>query len=274
MQDGTIETMWQAIDALDFSRMKAKLLHQKSAHWSAESLEQAESGYRQFLKLAAKYPDTPAVPSEQVDAFWHAHILDTRRYGADCERIFGYVLHHDPYVGIDGPQDEARLMEMAAASDALSRREFGRPLTSAAYCARAATDQPAYCAREAKADDAAYCARTAKPESAAYCARMAAAEAPAYCAREAKADDAAYCARVAQPESAAYCARIAAAEAPAYCAREAKADDAAYCARVARADEPSYCAREAAEPAYCARGIDAAGKPAYCALTSRQAAAC
>ncbi|WP_244222537.1 glycine-rich domain-containing protein [Cupriavidus lacunae] len=233
MQDRIVETMWQAIDALDFSRMKAKLLHQKHAHWTPVSLEQAESGYRQFLKLAARYPDTPAVPSEQVDAFWHAHILDTRRYAGDCEHIFGYVLHHDPYVGIDGPDDEARLLAMAAASDALSTREFGTPLTSAAYCARAAADEPAYCARMAKAEDPAYCARVAKAEEPAYCARMAKAEEPAYCARMAKAQEPAYCARMAKAEEPAYCARVARAAEPAYCARMAKTAEPAYCARTA-----------------------------------------
>lgn len=173
----TVEAMWLAIDDLDFSRIKAKLLHQKQVDWTSESLEQAESGYRRFLKLAAKYPDTPAVPSEQVDAFWHAHILDTKRYAGDCERIFGYMLHHDPYVGIDGTEDEARLLDMAAASDALGLREFGSPLTSAAYCAREV------------AHAAAHCARVAKTEKPAYCAREAKAEEPSYCAREANADD-------------------------------------------------------------------------------------
>lgn len=182
MQDRTVQIMWDAIDTLDFSRMKAKLLHPQHRDWTIESLEQAERGYRQFLKLAAKYPETPAVPSELVDAFWHAHILDTRRYAEDCLRIFGYLLHHDPYVGIDGPEDEARLMAMAAASDTLSVREFGSPLTSAAYCARAATDNTAYCARMAKETNAAYCARMAERKDAAYCARMATPEA-AYCAR-------------------------------------------------------------------------------------------
>lgn len=190
MQDRTVEIMWQAIDALDFSRMKAKLLHQKHTSWTPESLEQAQSGYREFLKLAAKYPGTPAVPSEQVDAFWHAHILDTKRYASDCESIFGYVLHHDPYVGIDGPEDEARLLKLAAVSDALSMREFGSPLTSASYCAReAAADKLAYCARMAKASEPAYCARMAKAKEPAYCARMAKAVEPAYCARAAEADE-------------------------------------------------------------------------------------
>lgn len=238
MQDRNAELMWQAIDALDFSRMKAKLQHQKHAHWTPESLEQAERGYRQFLKLAAKYPHTPAVPSEQVDAFWHAHILDTRRYASDCERIFGYVLHHDPYVGIDGPEDEARLHAMAAASDALSMQEFGSALTPAAYCARAAVDEPAYCARMARAEEPAYCALTAKGEE------------PAYCARLAKATQ------------------------PAYCARLAKAREPAYCARLAKAAEPAYCARASEDEEVATRMRSDAGRPAYCALTSPQAVVC
>ncbi|MBP0624083.1 glycine-rich domain-containing protein [Cupriavidus consociatus] len=217
MQDRIVEIMWQDIDNLDFSRMKAKLLHQQHAHWTPESLEHAESGYRQFLKLAAKYPDTPAVPSEQVDAFWHAHILDTRRYASDCERIFGYVLHHNPYVGIDGPEDEVRLMEMAATSDALSMHEFGSPLTSAAYCAREAADKPTYCARMAKEAELAYCARMAKAEESAYCARMAKAEDPAYCARMAKAVEPAYCAIAAETDEVAISARLGASR-PSYCA--------------------------------------------------------
>ncbi|MEM5431270.1 hypothetical protein [Cupriavidus oxalaticus] len=236
MQDRTVQTMWEAIGALDFSRMKAKLLHQQHRDWTLESLEQAERGYRQFLKLAAKYPETPAVPSELVDAFWHAHILDTRRYADDCMQIFGYILHHDPYVGIDGPEDESRLMAMAATSDALFVREFGSPLTSAAYCARAAADNAAYCAREAKEKNAAYCARMANEENAAYCARMA--DRP----------DAAYCARMA-------------------------AGDAAYCARLV-SGEAAYCARLAATGEVVPQGHSAAAKPAYCALTSPQAAAC
>ncbi len=228
MQDRTVETMLQAIDALDFSRMKAKLLHQKHAQWTPESLDVAERGYRQFLKLAAKHPDTPAVPSEQVDAFWHAHILDTRRYAGDCERIFGYILHHDPYVGIDGPEDEARLLAMAAVSDALSRQEFGSTLTSSAYCARMArAEEPAYCARMAKAEKPAYCARMAKAEEPAYCARMVKADEPAYCARMVKADEPAYCARMVKAEEPAYCARMAKAESPAYCARTAGAGEVA-----------------------------------------------
>ncbi|MDF3885499.1 glycine-rich domain-containing protein [Cupriavidus basilensis] len=200
-QEQTVKHMWQAIDALDFSRMKAKLLHRAQARWTAETLTAAESGYRQFLKLAAKYPDAPVVPSELVDEFWHAHILDTQRYACDCERIFGHVLHHDPYVGIDGLEDEARLQALANASNALSMQEFGQNLTAPSYCARPATSERAYGARAVSAEPA-YCAHAISTKPA-YCALAVTARA-AYCALAVKAEPA-DCMR-AHPMKSAYCA--------------------------------------------------------------------
>jgi hypothetical protein len=182
--------MWQAIDGLDFARMKAKLLHRRDGQWTPETVARAAAGYRQFLKLAAQYPDTPIVPSEEVDQFWHAHILDTRRYADDCERIFGFVLHHNPYVGIDGADDEARLFELASATGALMERMLGvaAQAQAAAYCAvtPAAQTQPAYCAIAPGAKTrAAYCAVTPGVEATpAYCAIAPSVPAarPAYCA--------------------------------------------------------------------------------------------
>src|SRR5882672_8892843 len=60
----------------------------------------AERDYRRFLTLHLRYPDRTLVPSALLDLVWHYHILDTRKYMEDCERIFGYYLHHDPYFGI------------------------------------------------------------------------------------------------------------------------------------------------------------------------------
>ncbi len=139
-----IAAMLAAIDELDFSRIKAKLMHRGDGIEALPQIERAEAGYRQFLRLAAKYPDAPIVPSEEVDEFWHMHILDTARYSADCERIFGYMIHHDPYSGLDGAEDEARHFALAAASDDLAAREFG----SAGH-----GDAKAYCVKqEAKGD--------------------------------------------------------------------------------------------------------------------------
>ncbi|MGA9911632.1 MAG: hypothetical protein WBR17_03725 [Paraburkholderia sp.] len=180
--------IWQAIDELEFDRMKAKLLHRKDGGWTPETVTRAEQGYRQFLKLSAKYPDVAVVPGEEVDQFWHAHILDTQRYAYDCERIFGYMLHHNPYVGIDGADDEAHLQDLAATTGELMAREFGAASADdPSYCAITPDAQatPAYCAitPDAQAKPA-YCAITpgaqAKP---AYCAITPVAQAkPAYCA--------------------------------------------------------------------------------------------
>jgi hypothetical protein len=208
-----VAAMWGAIDELDFERIKAKLLHRHRGAMTSEAVAHAEAGYRQFLKLAAKYPDAPVVPNETVDEFWHMHILDTQRYAADCERIFGYIVHHNPYMGIDGEEDEARLLEAAERSDALFAREFGEA-AHAAYCIRpmAEASSAAYCIRPmAEASSAAYCIRPmAEASSAAYCIRpMADASSGAYCIRPmTPARSAAYCIRpMAKQSSAAYCIR-------------------------------------------------------------------
>lgn len=234
-----IAALWQAIDELDFDRMKQKMLHGKRSTWTLDTLAHAEEGYRRFLKLAAKYPQMPVVPSEAVDDFWHAHILDTQRYAADCARIFGGVLHHDPYVGIDGPDDEARLLSMAEETNKLMASEFQADAAEAgAYCAKPVVQAAAYCAVSA-AGKAAYCAVSASGV-AAYCAVSAAGKA-AYCAVSAS-SEAAYCA-VSASSKAAYCA-VSASSKPAYCA-------------VSTSSKPAYCA-VADTPAYCAVQIVAA----------------
>jgi hypothetical protein len=174
-QEKDVAAMWGAIDGLDFERIKAKLLHRHRGAMTSQAVAQAEAGYRQFLKLAAKYPEAPVVPNEAVDEFWHMHILDTQRYASDCERIFGYIVHHDPYLGIDGEEDEARLLGAAKRSDTLFAREFGAT-AQAAYCIRPMADasSAAYCIRPMTDawSSAAYCIRPmAKQSSAAYCIR-------------------------------------------------------------------------------------------------------
>ncbi|HEX7683037.1 MAG TPA: hypothetical protein VF446_05790 [Trinickia sp.] len=214
-----IAEMYRAIDELDFSRIKAKLMHRHDGVIALRTIERAEAGYRQFLKLAAKYPDAPIVPSEEVDEFWHMHILDTQRYSADCDRIFGYMIHHDPYSGIAGGEDEVRHLALAEASNDLAAREF-REGEAIAYCVRpVATRAPAaYCVKPAaKGDAAAYCVKpAAKGDAAAYCVKPAAkGDAAAYCVKpEAKGDADAYCVKPAA-STVAYCVRPVAAPAPA-----------------------------------------------------------
>jgi hypothetical protein len=255
--------MWQAIDALDFERIEAKLLHGHRDEVRVEEVRRAEIGYRQFLKLAAKYPDMPVVPSEAVDEFWHMHILDTQRYGSDCEAIFGHMLHHDPYLGIGGAEHESQRVQQAAASEALMMREFGEANegigATAAYCVKALdeTASAAYCVKALdKAASAAYCVKALdKTASAAYCVKaLDKATSAAYCVKALdKTASAAYCVKALdETAAAAYCVRPLADESSAaYCvrpmAKAAKAADAAYCVRPLAAEtSAAYCVRPVA----------------------------
>ena len=64
-------------------------------------------------------------PSEEVDEFWHNHILDTRKYKQDCEQIFGFYLEHYPYFGIDGKTNRQDLDNAFAVVQRLHHQEFG-----------------------------------------------------------------------------------------------------------------------------------------------------
>lgn len=86
-----------AVDSLDFSFIRRRLMNPLGKAWPAQRVDAAERGYRQFLYLVATQPPSPAIsPEADVDEFWHLHILDHARYEADCQRIFGGYLDHIP----------------------------------------------------------------------------------------------------------------------------------------------------------------------------------
>jgi hypothetical protein len=87
--------------------------------------EQVEEEYRMFLTLKKRYPQTQIVPTQLVDEFWHCHILDTRAYERDCDSALGGFLHHFPYLGTRGPDDEVRLAAAFEETRHLFASEFG-----------------------------------------------------------------------------------------------------------------------------------------------------
>ena len=60
--------------------------------------------------------------------WYHPCKPDTRKYAADCETVFGFFLHHDPYFGISGEEDRLRNLEAFAATQVLWEEAFGVPL--------------------------------------------------------------------------------------------------------------------------------------------------
>ena len=117
------------VESLDFEMIKLKLLDPNTGKgWSQDYCERACAEYRRFLALKRAYPALVAiVPSSPVDTFWHHHILDTRKYAADCEAVFGSFLHHFPYYGMGGGQDLDDLQRSWINTRSAYQRHFGPP---------------------------------------------------------------------------------------------------------------------------------------------------
>lgn len=145
-----------AIAVLDLEPIKVKLMHKESGEgWSLERANAVALEYHRFLTLMKKFPNEDTSPLVDVDTFWHYHILDTMKYAADCQAVFGYFLHHFPYVGMRGEEDAATLARIGNRMKELYEAEFGVAYGSvtgalaAAYCAMPpseAVNANAYCA--------------------------------------------------------------------------------------------------------------------------------
>lgn len=120
----TLSESAAAIEKLDLSRIEKRVAEEQN--WDAEKVlrnlcfhksrffqaSDVVREYRKFLHLLRRHGSSARiVPSKDVDEvrrvnamsgihtfwqIWHAHILFTRKYQADCERIFGYYMHHAP----------------------------------------------------------------------------------------------------------------------------------------------------------------------------------
>ena len=170
-----------AINALDLGPIKTKLMHRASGEgWSAAHADAVEIEYRRFLTLMKLYPNEATAPLVDVDTFWHYHILDTAKYAADCAGAFGYFLHHYPYLGMDGAEDEAHRDTAGARMQELYAATFGAAVQDATAWCGAATGQQAQQA-------SAWCgATTAQPaaQASAWCGAATsapAAQAAAWC---------------------------------------------------------------------------------------------
>lgn len=252
---------FKAVMELDLEPIKVKLMHVESGEgWSLEQANAVEKEYRRFLCLMKKYPHEDTAPLVDVDTFWHYHILDTMKYAADCERVFGYFLHHNPYVGMGGEADEQVRIDSGERMRELYEATFGDAYPalradvagqSAAYCGAAVKPDSAYCGAAVKAQTA-YCGAAVKAATA-YCGAAVKAQ-TAYCGAAVKAETA-YCGAAVKAQTA-YCGAAVKA-ATAYCGAAIKART-AYCGIAGRADA-AYCgAAVKASTAYCGAAITAA----------------
>lgn len=135
--------LFKAVMELDLDPIKAKLMHIESGEgWSKKKTDAVEKEYRRFLCLMKMYPDEDTAPLVDVDTFWHYHILDTMKYAQDCAQAFGYFLHHYPYVGMRGGDDDQFRIDSGERMRTLYETTFGEayPDTQMAAPATVALD--------------------------------------------------------------------------------------------------------------------------------------
>jgi hypothetical protein len=191
------KTDFDPIAALDFSAIKAKLMHKAGEGWSLERANAVEREYRRFLFLMKLFPNEQTAPLVDVDTFWHYHILDTMKYAVDSEQVFGYFLHHYPYVGMGGEDDEEvriasgeRMRELYEATFAEAYpalRAGTTDIQASAFCGAAVQAGTAFCGAAVKADTA-FCGAAVQAGTA-FCGAAVKAD-TAFCGAAVKADTA------------------------------------------------------------------------------------
>ncbi len=99
---------WELIKGLHLTEITENLKRRKK--WTKD-LTNLELDYRRFLYLVVTNPTKAIVPwSQDLDDYWHEHILDTRKYFKDCLAIHGKTIHHDPHL----PKGTAKHSEAAS----------------------------------------------------------------------------------------------------------------------------------------------------------------
>ena len=124
-----LEEIKEYIFSMDMSMIFEKMTDPELAGelglvWEPEDADFAITQYRQYLYILRKYPEKNCSPSLAMDAVWHNHILDTRKYVLDCQIIFGEYLHHYPYFGSRGENDRAELFKAFDNTKRVFKAEF------------------------------------------------------------------------------------------------------------------------------------------------------
>ncbi|PYQ29675.1 MAG: hypothetical protein DMF56_11895 [Acidobacteria bacterium] len=137
----TAEEVMRDIDSVDLYMVKRKLMDEEEGQgWTQDQVDFVEKRYRRYLCMIRLDPNGSAVPTKDIDLFWHQHILDTRAYAKDCEHLFGYFLHHFPYFGMRGEEDARNLSRSFEETKALYALHFGED-----YCEQYADADASRC---------------------------------------------------------------------------------------------------------------------------------
>ena len=127
------------IEHIRFDLIGWKMRDSKNCSFSDDEVELAIGEYKRFLSLKIVHPNVNFAPTDLMDEVWHFHILDTKRYSTDCQRMFGKLLHHAPSYGpYESPDREEALSNSFERMVALYREQYGHdPITRMGSCSSA-----------------------------------------------------------------------------------------------------------------------------------------
>ena len=112
------------INQIDFNHVIHKMA--EKSMWSLKSAKAASEQYKRFLFLQYQYGKHYSLaPSQEMDEFWHQHILFTQQYQNDCQRIFGHYFHHSPTLKSASSTVHATMHKNFETTQVLYYREFG-----------------------------------------------------------------------------------------------------------------------------------------------------
>jgi hypothetical protein len=107
----TLEDALEHLKSIDLSMVKKKLMDEVEGQgWNQDYVDNVEKRYLRYLCMIYLDQERTFVPTKDIDLFWHQHIIDTRAYARDCQRVFGHFIHHSPYFGMRGEEDANDLL--------------------------------------------------------------------------------------------------------------------------------------------------------------------
>lgn len=105
-----------------------KLIESNPEQWDLVRAEKAVINYQRYMAVTKALGGVQLVPNGDIDEIWHMHILDTRAYMQDCGILFGEYLHHYPYFGMLGEENQQQWFDVQAQSEKLWQNLFDEPL--------------------------------------------------------------------------------------------------------------------------------------------------
>lgn len=120
-----IVAFFDRVNNLDLRAVEKQLISSKG--WTVEKTQVAINRYKLFLYIKSVYPTAIMVPTQEIDAVWHAHIeVNLLNYIQDCDYLFGYILNHCSAVGSEKNEKTLQIYEQAfSLTKALFEEFFG-----------------------------------------------------------------------------------------------------------------------------------------------------